>query len=129
MKAIEAYGICKSFKATKALEDISLKIKAGETIGIIGATGSGKTTLVNLVPRFYDVTSGRLLVDGINVNDMEEGVLRQAIAAVPQKALLFSGTVEYNLRWGKEDATPQELQQAVCAACVHRMRCRIIPPA
>lgn len=103
--------------AEPSLEDISLKIKAGETIGIIGATGSGKTTLVNLVPRFYDVTSGRLLVDGINVNDMEEGVLRQAIAAVPQKALLFSGTVEYNLRWGKEDATPEELQQAVCAAC------------
>ncbi len=103
--------------AEPSLEDISVSILAGETIGIIGATGSGKSTLVNLVPRFYDVTAGRLLVDGVNVNDMDEGVLRQAIAAVPQKALLFSGTVEYNLRWGKEDATPEELQQAVCAAC------------
>ncbi len=113
----ENVSFCYAGAGEPSLEDISLEIKAGETIGIIGATGSGKSTLVNLVPRFYDVTAGRLLVDGVNVNDMDEGVLRQAIAAVPQKALLFSGTVEYNLRWGKEDASPEELQQAVCAAC------------
>ncbi len=113
----ENVSFCYAGAGEPSLEDISLEIKAGETIGIIGATGSGKSTLVNLVPRFYDVTAGRLLVDGVNVNDMDEGVLRQAIAAVPQKALLFSGTVEYNLRWGKEDASPEELKQAVCAAC------------
>lgn len=103
--------------AENALDDITVQIRPGETIGIIGATGSGKSTLVNLVPRFYDVTEGQLLIDGVNVNDMDTGVLRQAIAAVPQKALLFSGTVEYNLRWGKEDASEEELRQAVQAAC------------
>ena len=103
--------------SSPSLEHISLDIQAGETIGIIGATGSGKTTLVNLVPRFYDVTEGALLVDGINVNDIDESVLRGAIAAVPQKALLFSGTVEYNLRWGKENASEHEIRQAAKAAC------------
>ena len=103
--------------AENALDDITVQIRPGETIGIIGATGSGKSTLVNLVPRFYDVTEGQLLIDGVNVNDMDTGVLRQAIAAVPPKALVFSGTVEYNLRWGKEDASEEELRQAVQAAC------------
>lgn len=103
--------------AGPSLSHISLDIRAGETIGIIGATGSGKTSLVNLVPRFYDVTEGALLVDGVNVNDMDEGVLRGAIAFVPQKALLFSGTVEYNLRWGREDVPEEELKEAAQTAC------------
>ncbi|MGM9936336.1 MAG: ABC transporter ATP-binding protein, partial [Candidatus Ornithomonoglobus sp.] len=110
-------SFCYSEASGPSLEHISLDIKAGETIGIIGATGSGKSTLVNLVPRFYDVSEGALLVDGINVNDMDEGTLRGAIAAVPQKALLFSGTVEYNLRWGREDASDEEVRQAAGAAC------------
>ncbi len=100
-----------------SLKNISLEIPAGKTIGIIGATGSGKSTLVNLVPRFYDVTEGTLLLDGVNVNDVEETVLRKAIAVVPQKALLFSGSVEYNLRWGKEDATEEEIKQAAKFSC------------
>ena len=100
-----------------SLEHVSLDIHAGETIGIIGATGSGKTTLVNLVPRFYDVTEGALMVDGINVNDIDEGALRSAIAAVPQKALLFSGSVEYNMRWGRDNASEHEIRQAAKAAC------------
>ena len=103
--------------STPSISHITLDIQAGETIGIIGATGSGKTTLVNLVPRFYDVTEGSLLIDGINVNDMDEGVLRNAIAAVPQKALLFSGSIEYNLRWGKENASEQEIRQSAKDAC------------
>lgn len=106
--------------ARPSLYHISLDIQAGETIGIIGATGSGKTTLVNLVPRFYDVTEGALLVDGVNVNDLDERILRNAIAVVPQKALLFSGSVEYNLRWGKEDATEEEVRQAAKTACADK---------
>ncbi|MBQ0000618.1 MAG: ABC transporter ATP-binding protein [Clostridiales bacterium] len=97
--------------------DMNLEIHAGETIGIIGATGSGKTTLINLVPRFYDVSAGELLIDGVNVNLMEEHALREAIAVVPQKALLFSGTIGYNLRWGKEDASEEEVKRAAEAAC------------
>lgn len=100
-----------------SLKNIDLKIKEGQTIGIIGATGSGKSTLVNLIPRFYDVSRGEILIDGVNVNELEEQELRSAIAVVPQKALLFSGTIEYNLRWGKEDAEEEELKQAVRDAC------------
>ena len=74
----------------------------GETIGIIGPTGSGKSTLVNLVPRFYDVSEGTLLIDGIDVTQLDPDKLRAQIAVVPQKALLFSGTIAENLRWGKE---------------------------
>ncbi len=110
-------SFCYAEAARPSLTHISLDIQAGETIGIIGATGSGKTTLVNLVPRFYDVTEGALFVDGVNVNDMDEAVLRNVIAVVPQKALLFSGTVEYNLRWGKDDATEEEIRQAAEVAC------------
>ncbi|MGN0163433.1 MAG: ABC transporter ATP-binding protein, partial [Candidatus Ornithomonoglobus sp.] len=113
-------SFCYSGASGPSLEHIWLDIKEGETIGIIGATGSGKSTLVNLVPRFYDVSSGALLVDGINVNDMDEVTLRGAIAAVPQKALLFSGTVEYNLRWGREDASDEEVRQAAGAACADK---------
>lgn len=100
-----------------SLQNISLKVAAGETLGIIGATGSGKSTLINLVPRFYDVSEGCLRVDGVDVNLMDENVLRSAIAVVPQKALLFSGTIGYNLAWGKEDATKEEIQRAVEDAC------------
>lgn len=107
-----------------SLMDMDLTIHAGETIGIIGATGSGKTTLVNLIPRFYDVTEGQLLVDGINVQEYDEHMLREAIAVVPQKALLFSGTIEYNLRWGKENATEEEVQLAAEAACADEFICQ-----
>lgn len=103
--------------ARPSLMDLDFEIPAGETIGIIGATGSGKTTLVNLVPRFYDVTEGTLRIDGTDVTQMDEHMLREAIAMVPQKALLFSGTIGYNLRWGKEDATVEEVHSAAEAAC------------
>ncbi|MCQ2482834.1 MAG: ABC transporter ATP-binding protein/permease [Clostridia bacterium] len=101
----------------KTLNDISIKINAGETIGIIGPTGSGKTTLVNLIPRFYDCTSGKITIDGADVNDIDEKVLRDSIAIVPQKALLFSGTIEDNLRWGKENADSAEIREAIETAC------------
>lgn len=96
----------------KVLEDISVTIKPGETIGIIGSTGSGKSTFVNLIPRFYDVTEGSLLVDGINVKDYPLQELRNKISIVPQKAVLFTGTIAENIRWGKQDATDEEVKAA-----------------
>lgn len=101
----------------EAIRHISFRAEPGETIGIIGPTGSGKSTLVNLVPRFYDATEGSVTIDGIDVRQMDEETLRQGVAIVPQKALLFSGSIEENLRWGKEDADPEEIRQAVQIAC------------
>lgn len=101
----------------EALHDISLHIRSGETVGIIGATGSGKTTFVNLVPRFYDAAAGKLLIDGCDVTEIDNRLLRTAIAVVPQKALLFSGTIRENLRWGCEEADDERLYQAARIAC------------
>ena len=101
----------------EALHDMDIHIRNGETIGIIGATGSGKSTLVNLVPRFYDVTAGRILIDGCDVTQIDPAHLRAAIGVVPQKALLFTGTIRENLRWGREDAGEEELQAAARTAC------------
>ena len=95
-----------------ALNNVDISIKKGETIGIIGPTGSGKTTFVNLIPRFYDVTAGSVLVDGINVNEYDPKILRGAISVVPQKAVLFTGTIAENLRWGREDASLDEMKEA-----------------
>lgn len=94
------------------LIDISLKIESGETIGIIGATGSSKSTLVQLIPRLYDATIGRVLVGGINVKDYDMHSLRDQVAVVLQKNVLFSGTIKENLRWGNKDATDEELVHA-----------------
>ena len=103
-----------SFKYSKlaeknALEDINIKIKSGETIGILGGTGSSKTTLVNLISRLYDVTEGEILVGGINVKDYDLTVLRDNVSVVLQKNVLFSGTIKENLRWGKKEATDEEM--------------------
>lgn len=104
-----------SYKGAKepALRNISFTAKAGQTIGVIGGTGCGKSTLVNLIPRFYDVSSGEILVDGVNVKKYSFHQLRDRIGVVPQKAVLFNGTIEDNLRWGKEDATKEEMLRAV----------------
>ena len=91
------------------LDDVNLHIKAGELVGIIGSTGSGKSTLVSLIPRLYDVDSGEVLIDGVNVKEYALENLREYIAVVLQKNTLFSGTVAENLRWGKEDATDEEV--------------------
>ncbi len=93
----------------KVLEDISVTIKRGETIGIIGSTGSGKSTFVNLIPRFYDATEGSIFVDGINVKDYQLHKLRDKISIVPQKAVLFTGTIAENICWGKQNATDKEI--------------------
>ena len=94
------------------LHDINIEVKKGETFAIIGATGSGKTSLVNLIPRFYDATEGEVVVDGKPIAEYDLHALRQKIAFVMQKSELFSGTIAENLRWGKENATAEEIQTA-----------------
>ena len=100
-----------------ALEDIDLEIKAGETVGIIGGTGSGKSSLANLVPRLYDVSEGSVEVGGIDVRKYGMQALRDEVVMVPQQSTLFSGTILDNLRWGKEDATLEECMEACRQAC------------
>lgn len=95
-----------------ALEDVDFRVKRGETVGVIGGTGSGKTTLVNLVPHFYDVTEGSVKVDGKDVRLYEPDELRKRIGVVPQKAVLFKGTLRENLLWGNPEATDEELMEA-----------------
>ena len=99
------------------LKNINFSIKSGETIGIIGGTGSSKSTLVQLIPRLYDTVSGEVLVGGHNVRDYDIHTLRDAVAMVLQKNVLFSGTIKENLRWGNENATDEEMKQACISAC------------
>ena len=95
------------------LEDISFEAKAGETVAFIGSTGSGKSTIINLIPRFYDVTSGEIKINGVNIKDVKQSDLLDQIGYVPQKGLLFSGTIESNLKLGKQHATEAEIHEAL----------------
>ena len=99
-----------------SLSHISFSVKKGQTVGIIGGTGSGKTTLVNLISRFYDATKGTVLLDGQNIENYERNDLRSRIGVVPQKAALFKGTIRDNMKWGREDATDEDLWQALTTA-------------
>lgn len=94
------------------LKNISFKALPGQTTAFIGSTGSGKSTLVNLIPRFYDVTEGQVLIDGVDVRDLSQHELREKIGFVPQKASLFSGTIESNLKYGDENAGEEEIRTA-----------------
>ena len=96
-----------------SLENISFTVKKGETVGIIGSTGSGKTTLVNLIPAFYKATNGQVFLGGADVNDIPLEELRNAVSVVPQKAVLFKGTIRSNMLWGKNDATDEEIMKAL----------------
>lgn len=115
---VEFRNVSMRYKGAGAdtLTGIDFKAKPGDTIGIIGGTGSGKSSVVNLIPRFYDVTEGQVMVDGMDVRDYKITDLRDKIGIVPQKAVLFAGTVRSNLAWGKEDATEEEIQQALSVA-------------
>ena len=99
-----------------SLSGISFSAFQGQTIGIIGGTGSGKTSLVNLIPRFYDAANGKVLVDGIDVKDYSLSCLREKIGVVPQKAVLFKGSLRDNMKWGKRDATDEEIYRAIDTA-------------
>ncbi|WP_411337889.1 ABC transporter ATP-binding protein [Ruminococcus gauvreauii] len=106
-----------------SLTDISFAAGRGETVGIIGGTGSGKSTLVQLIPRFYDCGEGRVLVDGVDVKRYPFAQLRKKIGIVPQKTMLFAGTIRENLRWGKDDATQQEMDEALTTAQAKKFVC------
>lgn len=94
------------------LTDISFKAKKGQTIAVIGSTGSGKSTLINLIPRYYDVTKGSVKVDGVDVRDMTQKELRDKLGYVPQKGVLFSGTIDSNIRYGKPEITDAQVKEA-----------------
>ena len=100
----------------ESLSDIDFTVEKGQTIGIIGGTGSGKSSLVNLIPRFYDATSGNVLIDGVNVKNYTEADLRHKIGIVPQKAVLFEGTIRDNMKWGNEDASDEDIWNALKTA-------------
>ena len=103
--------------AADALSDLSFSAARGETIGVIGGTGSGKSSLVQLIPGFYQATGGQVLVDGLDVCRYAPRALRSRIGYVPQKAVLFRGTIRENLRWGNENATDEEIEHACRVAC------------
>ena len=113
--AVEFRNVCAQCAGAgePSLTDISFRAEPGQTVGIIGGTGSGKTTLVNLIPRLYDAAQGQVLVDGRDVKEYEMEVLRREIGVVPQKAVLFQGTIRENLLWGNPDATEEDLWQAL----------------
>ena len=100
----------------KTLDHISMEVQPGETVGIIGATGAGKSTLVNLIPRFYDVTEGSVLLDGVDVRKYPFAQLREKLGMVPQKAVLFQGTIRENMQWRKQNATDEEIHRALTIA-------------
>ena len=106
----------KAGAGNESLTDITFRAVTGETVGIIGGTGSGKTSLVNLIPRFYDATRGAVLYDGRDVKEYDPEALRQRVGIVPQRAVLFAGTIADNLRWGKQDATEEEMWEALTIA-------------
>lgn len=112
--AVEFKNVTFTYHKDKpSLENVTFSINKGETIGIIGGTGSGKTTLVNLIPRFYDTVQGEVLVDGVNVKEYPFAQLRKKIGIVPQRASLFKGTIRSNLLWGKKDASEEEMWYAL----------------
>ena len=120
--SVEFDGACLSYNGSEeSLHNIDLKIPRGSTVGVIGSTGSGKSSLVNLIPRFYDVTGGCVLVDGVDVRDYDTTALRSKIGVVSQKKALFSGSVRDNIRFGKQDATDEEIWQALETAQAKQM--------
>lgn len=112
--AVEFRHVCFSYHGSRdALTDIHFRAERGETIGIIGGTGSGKSTMANLIPRFYDAREGSVLVDGVDVRDYTYDALRRKIGIVPQNAVLFAGTIRDNIKWGKPDASDEEIYRAL----------------
>lgn len=115
---IEFKNVCVNYgnAGVNALDNVSFTVERGQTVGIIGGTGAGKTTLVNLLPHFYDAKEGEILIDGINVNGVGDGILRDMCGIVPQRAVLFEGTIRENMKWGREDASDEEILSAIKSA-------------
>ena len=112
--AVELKNVTFAYHKDKpTLENITVSVKKGETVGIVGGTGSGKSTFVNLIPRFYDITEGELLIDGVDVRKYPLSRLREKIGIVPQRAVLFKGTIRSNMKWGRENATDEEIWAAL----------------
>lgn len=112
--AVELKNVTFAYHKDKpTLENITFSVKKGETVGIVGGTGSGKSTLVNLIPRFYDITEGELLIDGADIRKYPLSQLREKIGIVPQRAVLFKGTIRSNMKWGKENASDEEIWAAL----------------
>lgn len=116
--AVEFNDVCLTYKngGSEALSDINFKVKKGETIGIIGGTGSGKSSVVNMIPRFYDATKGEVRINGINVKDYTKEDIRDMVGIVLQKSVLFNGSIRDNMKWGREDATDEEIIKAITDA-------------
>lgn len=112
----EHVGLAYQQSSEESLTDVTFTARKGEVIGIIGGTGSGKTSLVNLIPRFYDITSGRIEIDGVDIHRYPLGQLRDKIGVVPQKAVLFYGTIRSNMKWGRPDASDEEIWEALSTA-------------
>ena len=115
---IEFNSVCVNYGSAEmdALSDISFTVEKGETVGVIGGTGAGKTTLINMIPHFYEAKSGEVLIGGKNVNSIGDEGLRNRIGIVPQRAVLFKGTIRENIQWGKNEATDSEILSAIAAA-------------
>ena len=112
--AVELKNVTFAYHKDKpTLENITVSVKKGKTVGIVGGTGSGKSTFVNLIPRFYDITEGELLIDGVDVRKYPLSQLREKIGIVPQRAVLFKGTIRSNMKWGRENATDEEIWAAL----------------
>ena len=106
-------GLTYAGAGAETLHDMNFTVNRGETVGVIGGTGSGKTSLVNLIPGFYPVTQGAVRLEGADLRELSGEQLRSRIGVVPQKAVLFKGTIRSNLQWGKPDATEEEMWKAI----------------
>ena len=113
---VEFKNVCLTYQGAggESLSGLNFRAERGDTIGIIGGTGSGKSSLVNLIPRFYDATKGEVLIDGVNVKDYPIETLRRKTGIVMQKAVLFKGSIRENICWGRKDATDEEIEEALC---------------
>ena len=116
--AVEFDKVCLTYKngGSEALTDINFKVKKGETVGIIGGTGSGKSSVVNMIPRFYDATAGEVKINGVNVKDYTKEDIRDMVGIVLQKSVLFNGSIRDNMKWGKADASDEEIIKAITDA-------------
>lgn len=125
---VEFQGVYFAYNETgeePVLRNVTVDCLPGQTVGIVGSTGSGKSTLVSLIPRFFDTTAGRVSIDGVDVKDVDPALLREKIAIVPQRSILFTGTIAQNIMWGNEQATFEDVKHAAVMAAAHEFICNL----